>query len=158
MNILLFLKSSYYSLMGWLASILLYFFPIKELAIAIGIAFIINFSFGIFVGVVIQREGVKFKKAMFAFYEVAVYLVIFTTMFAVSDRMKCYQSALMAMKVLTWAWLYFYASNWSKNLKRIFPDSRGIAFFYFLLNLEFLKNIPFLKKFEEYENKGLKKD
>ena len=145
------IKATYFTVSGWLTSMLLYFMPIKELTIVISIAFVVNFVTGIVTGILVQNEPIQFKKALLAFCEVAVYLVIFTTMFSVGERMNSYQSVLTALQVLTWAWIYFYVSNWSKNLKRLLPDSRGIAFFYFVLNLEFMKRIPYLKKFEEYE-------
>ncbi len=145
------IKAAYFTFSGWLTAMLLYFLPIKELAIVIAIAFIVNFATGILVGILVQNEGIQFKKAFNAFCEVAVYLVIFTSMFSIGERMNSYGSVLLALQVITWSWVYFYFSNWSKNLKRLLPASRGIAFFYFVLNLEFLKRIPYLKKFEEYE-------
>lgn len=145
------LKAAYYSVYGWLASALLYFFPLEGLVISISIAFVVNFATGILTGILIQNEGVNFKKALLAFCEVAVYLVILTCLFTIGEKMKSQQTVFNAGSILTWAWIAFYVANWSKNLKRLFPESKGISFFFFVLNLEFVKRIPYLKKFEENE-------
>jgi len=151
MELLKFLKAIYYSLSGYFTAMLVYFLPIKDLTIAIAIAFIVNFAFGIIAGILTQHESINFKKALYAFCEVAVYLVILTCMFTLGEKLKGDEWVYRGIYVLTCAWICFYLANWSKNLKRLFPTSRGINFFYFVLNLEFLKRIPYLKKFEEYE-------
>lgn len=146
-------KAAYYTILSWLTSMLLYFFPIEGLVIAISIAFVANFSFGILTGVIVQRENICIKKALVAFIEVAIYLVILTCFFTIGDKMKGSMPVFQALSILTWAWIYFYSSNLSKNLKRLFPKSRGFSFLFYVLNLEFLKQVPYLKKFEENEKK-----
>lgn len=146
-------KAAYYTLSGWLTTLLLYFFPLEGLVIAISIAFVLNFSFGIVAGVVVQGEGINFKKALLAFSEVAIYLVILTCFFTIGDKMNGTISVFQALSVLTWAWIYFYSSNLSKNFVRLFPGSRGFKFLFYVLNLEFLKKVPYLKNFEEHEKK-----
>jgi len=145
------IKATYFTISGWCTAVLLYFLPIKEQTICISIAFVLNFAFGIIAGIAIQHESVQFKKAFLAFSEVAVYLVILTCMFTFGERMKGDAWIFHGLSILTWAWIYFYMSNLSKNLKRLFPGSRGISFLFYVLNLEFIKRIPYLKKFEENE-------
>lgn len=151
MDLLGMAKAAYYTLSGWLTTILLYFMPIEGLVIAITIAFLANFIFGILAGVVVQHEPVSLKKALMAFVEIAIYLVILTCFFTIGDKMKGSITTFQALSVLTWAWIYFYSSNLSKNLNRLFPSSRGFSFMFYVLNLEFLKKVPYLKKFEEHE-------
>lgn len=153
MDVLQMAKAAYYTLSGWLTAVLLYFFPLEGLVIAITIAFVLNFAFGIVAGIVVQGETINIKKALLAFSEVAIYLVILTCFFTIGDKMKGTISVFQALSVLTWAWIYFYSSNLSKNFVRLFPKSRGFRFLFYVLNLEFLKKVPYLKKFEEYEKK-----
>jgi len=148
------LKSIWFSFTGYLLTMLLYFMPLEGLVISISIAFIINFAAGIIAGIVVQREHVDIKKALYAFIEVAVYLVILTCFFTIGDKMKGDIAAFKALSMLTWAWIYFYAANFSKNMKRLFPHSRGFSFTFYVLNLEFIKSIPYLKNFEEHEKRN----
>jgi hypothetical protein len=151
MDLLAIIKSAYYMVCGWVTTVLLYFLPIEDLVVAIGIAFAINFAFGIIAGIVTQKEGIDFKKALWAFAEVAVYLVILSCLYAIGDHMKKADLIFKMASILTWGWIAFYISNWSKNAKRLFPRSRGIAFFYYVFNLEFMKQLPYFKNFERYE-------
>lgn len=144
-------KAAYYSFCGLITSVLLYFMPLQGLVIAISIAFTANFIFGILTGLLVQKETVSFKKAFIAFCEVAVYMVILTQFYTIGDKMKSPDTVFKMVSMLTWAWITFYSANLSKNLKRLFPHSRGFNFLFYVLNLEFIKRIPYLKKFEEYE-------
>lgn len=152
------LKAAYITLCGWFASLFLYFLPLQGLGMAISIAFSLNLAAGIFSGLVIQGESISFKKGLFAFAEIAIYLIILSNLYIIGDKMKNAETVMHLASMITWAWIAFYNANFSKNLKRIVPSSRGINFYNFVSNLEFVKMIPYFKKFEKYEKLQQRKD
>ena len=137
--------------MGWISSMVFYFTPIHGLIIGLSIAFFISFGFGILAGILKQDEAVDLKKASRAFSELATYFVIIASLFVIGDKMEDGGWVYEVLSAITWGMIYFYIANWTKNMKRLFPGSRGIAFLNFVLGLEFLKRIPYLKDFVEQE-------
>mgnify|MGYP003610716465 CR=1 FL=1 len=66
---------------------------------------------------------------------------------SIGDKMKDGGWVFEVLSAITWGMIYFYVANWTKNLKRLFPSSRGISFIHYILGLEILKNLPLLKNF-----------
>jgi len=151
MNPYIYIKSIFYTISGWFSAILLYFLPIKDLVHALAIMFAINFVLGILAGILVQGEKVDFKKALLAFAEIALYLVILTCVFNLGEKMKGSDWIFAMLIWLTWAWHYFYVSNILKNMTRLLPNSKGLRFAYYILGLEFIKRIPGLRGFERKE-------
>jgi len=141
------IKACYYTVMGWLSSMVFYFTPIHGLIAGLTIAFFLSFGFGILSGILKQNEQLDLKKAFRAFGELATYLVIIASLFVIGDKMKDGGWVYQVLSAITWGMIYFYVANWTKNLKRLFPSSRGIAFIHHILGLEILKNLPLLKNF-----------
>lgn len=148
-----FIKTCYYTLLGWLSQMVFYFTPIHGLIVGLTIAFFISFVFGIFAGILKQDEAVNLKKASRAFSELATYFVIIAALFIIGEKMQDGGWVYEILSAITWGMIYFYVANWTKNMKRLFPNSRGISFLNFVLGLEFLKRIPYLKDFVDQENK-----
>lgn len=151
-----FFKALYYIFIGWATSLVVYFDPIHDLIIAISIAFITNFIFGLLAGIAWGYEKFEIKKGLNAFKEVAIYLAILTFIFTIGDRMHNIALINKFLWTLTMAWICFYVSNVFKNLNKIAPDSNGIEFAYFIFSLQFLKKIPAIKGFERYKKNKLK--
>ena len=148
-----FAKACYYTFMGWLSSMVFYFTPIHGLIVGLAVAFFISLIFGIIAGVLKQGEQVDLKKAIKAFAELASYLVIIAALFVIGDKMKDGGWVYEILSVITWSMIYFYVVNWTKNLKRLYPASRGISFLNYVLGLEILRNVPILKNFVDKEEK-----
>ena len=51
------------------------------------------------------------------------------------------------IKAFTWLFVWAYASNMLRNLKRIFPKSVVISFSYYIVSFKMVEKIPFLKEF-----------
>ena len=143
------IKACYYTVMGWLSSMVFYFTPIHGLIAGLTIAFFLSFGFGILSGILKQNEQLDLKKAFRAFGELATYLVIIASLFVIGEKMKDGGLVFEVLSAITWGMIYFYVANWTKNLKRLFPSSRGISFIHYILGLEILKNLPLLKNFVE---------
>lgn len=147
-------KFIYYTVMGWFSSMIFYFTPIHGLIIGLSISFFVSFAFGILAGILTQSEAVDLKKASRAFSELATYFVIIAALFVIGDKMKDGGWIYEILSAITWGMIYFYVANWTKNMKRLCPNSRGVAFLHFVLGLEFIKRVPFLKDFVDQEKKG----
>ncbi len=154
MDLITGIKSVFYTLLGWVTSMVFYFAPVHGLMIALSVAFFASFFFGILAGLIVQKEDVNLKKASVAFSEFANYLLILAALFVIGDKMQSKEWIFQILTWITWGMIYFYIANWAKNAKRLFPRSQFLAFLWFVLNLEFLKKFPYLKQFEEHERKS----
>jgi len=134
-----------------ISSVLAYLTPVYDIVICIGFAFAGNFFWGYIAGIVAQKDSFCLKKAKVSIYEVLVYVSIVACLFTIGEKMNDKNLALHSLIMITWIWIYFYLVNIFKNLTRIFPNSRGLAFIYFIISLEFIKRFPYLKEFTENE-------
>lgn len=142
------IKATIVSLFSYLAA---YFLPIGPFIVVIITAFILNFFAGLAAGFIVQNESFLFKKAIHTLIEVAIYMVIVASAFFIGDKMNDREAVLKGIYGVTYAFIYFYSVNILKNLRLLFPCSRGINFLYFILSLEFIKKIPFMGDFLKYE-------
>lgn len=146
-------KAAYYTVLGWLSQMVFYFTPIHGLIVGLSISFFISFIFGVLVGILKQDEAVDLKKASRAFSELMTYFVIIAALFVIGDKMKGESWLFEIISAITWGMIYFYVANWTKNMKRLFPNSKGVGFLNFVLGLEFIKKIPYLSDFLEKDKK-----
>lgn len=142
-------KSIWATVVGWLMYVLIYLLPIKDLMYCISVTFAINFLAGYIVGMVLQKEHFQIRKGLWAFAEASFFMAFLILLFVLGDWTKQSAHIFKAINISTWAWIYFYSINILRNAKRIFPDSKPIAFLYYILSLECVKSIPYLKNFEE---------
>ena len=143
------LKAGLFALGGWVSSAVFYFIPIHGLFIGLSIAFGLSFVFGIIAGLAVQEEELSKDKAFKALFEIAVYFILIAALFVIGDKMNDASWVYEMLSVITWGMIYFYIANLTKNLKRLLPQSRGMAFLYYILNLEFIKRFPHFKDFED---------
>ena len=129
-----------------LATILSYFQPIQSILTAILWLFVLNFLFGLVAGIVANKENFSFRKAFTCISEVSVFLVILSTIFFIGDHLGARGGAMQAISTITYALLYFYSVNILKNLKLLFPASKGLIWIYNLLSIELIAKLPRLNK------------
>ena len=55
---------------------------------------------------------------------------------------------------ITWAMIWFYGTNVLKNMKKVFPDNKVIAFLYWVAAVKFIRNVNFLEEFNNKDKKG----
>jgi hypothetical protein len=68
-----------------LSAILAYFQPINSVLEAIALLFVLNFIFGLFAGVLVNREKFSFKKAFRCISEISISLFILASVFFIRD-------------------------------------------------------------------------
>lgn len=144
-----FLKSAWIVFVGVVLTMLSYFEPVVNMIIAITIIFVCDIAFGIIAGKKLNKEHVSFKKGMSAIKVFGIYIFVITLLYAIGKLMNNTEMMLYVVKTISWVTIYFYTTNLTKNLRRLYPKSQCIKFIYWFLSVEFLDNIPSLKKFLE---------
>jgi hypothetical protein len=148
-----FLKSVWIVFVGVVLTMLNYFQPVVNMIIAITIMFVCDIAFGIIAGRKLNKERVSFTKGMSAIKVFGIYIFVITLLYAIGKLMNDTEMMLYVVKTISWVTIYFYTTNLTKNLRRLNPKSKCLKFIYWFLSVEFLDNIPSLKKFLEKYHK-----
>ncbi len=151
MEFIALIKAAWTVFIGWMSAVFFYFLPIKEIINGLLIAFALSFIFGVIASLRVQNESLNLKKAITAFKEIAIYLLILASLFTIGDKMQSDAFVFELMGTITWGLIYLYFTNMTKNLSRLMPNSRGVKYLHYVLALEFLKKAPSIKEFEENE-------
>ena len=141
-----------------ISAVVAYFAPIESIFLGVAWVFVVNFVFGLLNGIVVKNEIFSFRKAFSCFVEAMVLYVLMATIFLVGDRIGNQSGAMQCITAVVYALIYFYAVNILRNIKGLFPGNKTIRFLYWILSIEFVKEIPFigdyLAKFNRDEHKG----
>lgn len=141
-----------------ISAVVAYFAPIESIFLGVAWVFVVNFVFGLLNGIVVKNEIFSFRKAFSCFVEAMVLYVLMATIFLVGDRIGNQSGAMQCITAVVYALIYFYAVNILRNIKGLFPGNKTIRFLYWILSIEFVKEIPFigdyLAKFNREEHKG----
>ena len=136
-----------------LSVILAYLAPVSSMVYAIFLLFLVNCVTGLVAGVVVQKEGFSVKKFFHCLCETLVFFIIVIVVYVLGDLMEKPGAAVQCITGIVYAVIYFYSVNVFRNLAKLFPDSRTLKFLYYVLSFEVLRKLPFLKRFEEQEEK-----
>ena len=138
-----------------ISNALAYLSPIHNAMQVLAIVFIADMIFAMIADIVVLKNSFKPKKFLTAFFYVAVYLFVIVFVYVVGEKMGDEEQSLYIDKTITYIFIGFYCVNILKNLKIIAPDSKPIAFLYFMFGFEFMKRVPNLYEFMngEKENK-----
>lgn len=142
-----YLKTFTVFLMGLPAMIIGFYNPIGATLLAVALAFLFDLLMGVIKSKILKqakvsREGGKRALALFAVY---IFLIVF--LFTLGKLMKDQfftQDIVIIVSVVT---IWFYVVNGFKNLSILFPQSKMLRFFVWVLNVEFVEKIGFLKRF-----------
>ena len=132
-------------------ALLAYLQPIYNAIVVLLAVFIIDMIVGILTDSWVNKHRLSKKKFMFALLSFAIYTTIISTVYVIGEKMGDLEEVLFVDKWLTYAVIYFYAANILKNLRNLVPQSRVIAFFDFVVGLEFMKRIPAIGEFLKFE-------
>jgi magnesium-transporting ATPase (P-type) len=133
--------------------LLAYLQPIHSVMFALFFIFFFDMIIGILTDLTVNKKSLSSKKFMFACLSFAIYITIIAMIYVVGERMNDLNEALFIDKFITYAFVYFYIVNSLKNLRKLLPRSRGIAFLEFIVGLEFVKRITSLGEFLKEESK-----
>ena len=134
-------------IMTFISAILAYLQPIYAPLLVLGIVFFGDIAAGVAVDLVVNKDRIRIKKILFAMLFVALYASIIANTFIISDHMGDRIEGLAVVKMLTYVFAYFYASNILRNLCTLFPDNKPFAFLYYWLGLQVVKRLPDLARY-----------
>ena len=144
-----YLKALWVVIVSAIMAMISYFEPVINMILAITIIFVTDIVFGIASGKKLNKEKIDIKKGFAAIKLFGVYIFVITLLYAIGKFMCDETLILYVVKTISWVAIYFYITNLTKNLKRLYPNSQCIKFIHWFLSVEFLDNIPSLSKFLE---------
>jgi hypothetical protein len=113
--------------------------------------FAVNLLAGIVADVIMNRNRFCFKKFIWACCEFLIYMGIICSIFIVGHFQGDHAEALYAIKVISYLFVYAYATNTLKNMLLIRPQNMALKFLYFCLSMAFIKRIPYFQEFLKQE-------
>lgn len=138
------------------SSLMAYFLPINSLIFAVFLIFAVNFVAGMITGLIKLNERFSLKKFKWCLIESFIFYGLILFVFTVGERMRNPEDAIRCITAIVYIVLYFYGVNILRNLHILLPESRPIAFLYYVLSFEIIKKIPFMQAFLSYEQKEKK--
>lgn len=127
-----------------------FFVPIVDFVIAILVLLCVNFISG-WIEDALHADGWKWNKAFKTLYECAVLAGIGAFTFVMGHFMHKEGAALQCLGVIYMAATWFFSVNILNNWKKILPEGTTlhsfICFLYFIIALQFVTKIPYLKAF-----------
>lgn len=148
-------------IMAILTSIGGFFLPIIDFIVAILVLLGINFLSG-WIEDELHGEGWKWKKAFKTFYECLVMCGIGAFIFVIGHFMHREDAAIQCLSAIYLAGIWFYSVNILNNWKKIIPDHttlhRFVNFLHFIISMQFVEKIPYLKAFLMQEKNERMKD
>lgn len=141
---------------GLLTQLAAYLNPISGNIKSLIAVFFLNFAFGLFAALLIDREGFKFKKAFMCIIEATVLFVLISAIYYVGEHNGNASGALQCVSFIVYAVFYFYGVNIARNIKNLAKPHGGAfyrlaAFLYYVISIEFIKQIPFLANYQGKE-------
>ena len=83
-----------------------------------------------------------------------MFYVIVLCVFVIGEKMGNKTGAMQCITGIVYAIVYFYSVNTLRNVRKLFPESKTLNFLYYVLSLEAIKRIPYLRQFlQETDNK-----
>lgn len=113
--------------------------------------FIINFAVGLLAGLIVNKESWSFKKAFRCILEATAFLLLVCAIYYIGDHKGNPEGALQCISFVTYSIYWFYGVNILRNLKELLPEGstgyKVVAFLYYVVSIEFVKNIPYLNAY-----------
>ena len=136
---------------GLLTGISAYLNPISGEVHSLIAVFFLNFFFGLLSALLVSHESFNFRKAWRCIVEATVFFTLICCIYYVGDHKGNPEGALQCVSFITYSVFYFYGVNILRNIKNLLPEvSLGykvFAFLYYVLSVEFIKNIPYLTNY-----------
>ena len=111
-------------------------------------ALIVMFAFNIWAGMradgvaIVRCENFSFRKFKNALFELFMYLFIVETIFTIMKNCGDDNAAIIAVKSLTYVFMYVYLQNAFRNLIIAYPRKLALRIIYHVIRLEFARALP----------------
>lgn len=137
-----------------LGGLITYLKPVYEPMFVLAYVFILDIIVGILVDLIKNNDRIRIKKLLIAFTFLTLYVVVLASTFVIGDKMGDQEEAFFIIKTLTYSFTYFYVSNIFRNLRKLAPNNKPIAFIDYWLGLQVVKRLPELAKYLGISNKN----
>ena len=131
-----------------------YFAPINDMVFVLFYLFLLNMVAGMLAGMVVDDEDFSIKKFFHCMLETFVLYTIVLSVFLVGEKMHNKDGAIQCISGIVYSAIYFYSVNILRNLKKLLPNFRIIAFLYYVVSFEFVKKVPYLQDFQKKEKEA----
>lgn len=139
------------------SAVLSFFMPISDFMVAMIMLFLVNFVFGVLADIVNGGRWEKKKANMFFLY-CLVFFAIALFIFTIGHLLHAHNEAIQGVKYLCVVALWFFGVNISRNWMLITKEGstfHKLAYFiYYVLSMQIIEKIPFLKQFMEEKKDG----
>lgn len=132
--------------------VLAYFSPVQNIFIAIAWIFVLDFLCGYISGKIVKDETFDRKKAFKFFVEGLAIFLLMASIFFIGEKIGNIDGALQCVSGVVYAAIYFYGCNILKNLSELFSDNKLLKFMYYVVSIEFIKNVSFLSNYKKIED------
>lgn len=111
-------------------------------------ALVVMFAFNIWAGmradgvVIVRCKNFSFRKFKNALFELFMYLFIVETIFTIMKNCGDDNAAIIAVKSLTYVFMYVYLQNAFRNLIKAYPTKVALRIIYHVIRLEFIRVLP----------------
>lgn len=129
---------------------LAYLAPLNDMVFVIFFIFLINIMAGMISGIVVNNEPFNNKKFFRCLMETFVFYVIVVCIYVIGEKLGNINGAMQCITGVVYAILYFYGTNTLRNLNKLFPDNKTLAFIYYVVSFEIVKKIPYLQQFQNH--------
>lgn len=124
-----------------------FFQPIQDFLIVIAILFFFNYILG-WGADMLKKKDWSLKKSLDAIWQLVAFFLLLFLSFGVGRKMHIDEKALIDFASwLTWVIIYFYATNILRNWKNIQPKNDVVSLIYWVVTVQFVKNIKYLNEF-----------
>ena len=140
------------SLIVTMVSILLsYLAPISDMVFVIFFIFLVNCIAGLIAVICVDRELFNLKKFFICIFDTFDFYVLVVCVYVIGEHLGNQEGAIQCITGIVYAICYFYGVNILRNLCKLFPASRPLKFFYYVLSFEIIKKIPYMQQFQAKE-------
>lgn len=141
---------------GLVTSVAAYLSPISGDIKSLIALFVINFSFGLLAGLLINNEDFSFKKAFRCILEAMAFFVTVSAIYYIGEQKGNSDGALQCVSFVTYSVFYFYGVNVLRNWKQLCTKGSAtykcVSFIHYVISVEFIKKIPFLSNYQKVAN------
>ena len=139
---------------NWLKAIILasitavidYYAPVHNFLTVI----LVLATFDILAGILADNGDWKKNKFLKAFLYLGLYGLFVLLFYWLGIMMEQEQESVKSFTAwLSWVFNYYYVTNILRNLNIKFPDSKPIAFLYWVITIKFISNISFREEFQK---------
>lgn len=145
------------AIIGMLITVWSMFNPIKDFMLAMLILFALNYVFGLICDIA-KGGRWQWNKSWRSFGYATMFFLCAAGLLIVGKLMHAEERAVTCVSYVCWWAIYVFGLNISRNGKEICKGNEAwykfFSFIYYVLSMEVVKKVPYLREFNENENEN----